>query len=137
MSEEANIFRGDHGPQMGESEGAPRPRRKPQTQAQPVPSAVVPEPAPAATLPAAQAESAAQPAASPAPSTPVVAAKAEPELDFHVDESQLWHSSEAVKKRMAVKKRISDMATVAHQTAHLLDEQAEEAARIARRLKSI
>ncbi|MFZ9366796.1 MAG: hypothetical protein ACO25D_04405 [Burkholderiaceae bacterium] len=131
MSEEANIFRGDHGPQMGESEGAPRPRRKPQTQAQPVPSAVVPEPAPAATLPAAQAESAAQPAASPAPSTPVVAAKAEPELDFHVDESQLWHSSEAVKKR------ISDMATVAHQTAHLLDEQAEEAARIAQRLKSI
>lgn len=131
MSEEANIFRGDHGPQMGESEGAPRPRRKPQTQAQPVPSAVVPEPAPAATLPAAQAESAAQPAASPAPSTPVVAAKAEPELDFHVEESQLWHSSEAVKKR------ISDMATVAHQTAHLLDEQAEEAARIAQRLKSI
>jgi hypothetical protein len=131
MSEEANIFRGDHGPQMGESEGAPRPRRKPQTQAQPVPGAVVPEPAPAATLPAAQAESAAQPAASPAPSTPVVAAKAEPELDFHVDESQLWHSSEAVKKR------ISDMATVAHQTAHLLDEQAEEAARIAQRLKSI
>jgi len=131
MSEEANIFRGDHGPQMGESEGAPRPRRKPQTQAQPVPSAVVPEPAPAATLPAAQVESAAQPAASPAPSAPVVAAKAEPELDFHVDESQLWHSSEAVKKR------ISDMATVAHQTAHLLDEQAEEAARIAQRLKSI
>ena len=131
MSEEANIFRGDHGPQMGESEGAPRPRRKPQTQAQPVPGAVVPEPAPAATLPAAQADSAAQPAASPAPSTPVVAAKAEPELDFHVDESQLWHSSEAVKKR------ISDMATVAHQTAHLLDEQAEEAARIAQRLKSI
>ena len=129
MSEEANIFRGDHGPQMGESEGA-RPRRKPQTQAQPLPSAVVPEPAPAATLPAAQAESAAQPAA-PAPSTPVVAAKAEPELDFHVEESQLWHSSEAVKKR------ISDMAAVAHQTAHLLDEQAEEAARIAQRLKSI
>jgi hypothetical protein len=120
MSEEANIFRGDHGPQMGESEGAPRPRRKPQTQAQPVPGAVVPEPAPAATLPAA-----------PAPSTPVVAAKAEPELDFHVEESQLWHSSEAVKKR------ISDMAAVAHQTAHLLDEQAEEAARIAQRLKSI
>ena len=131
MSEEANIFRGDHGPQMGESEGAPRPRRKPQTQAQPLPSAVVPEPAPAATLPAAQADSAAQPAASPAPSAPVVAAKAEPELDFHVEESQLWHSSEAVKKR------ISDMATVAHQTAHLLDEQAEEAARIAQRLKSI
>jgi hypothetical protein len=131
MSEEANIFRGDHGPQMGESEGAPRPSRKPQTQAQPVPSAVVSEPAPAATLPAAQAESAAQPAASPAPSTPVVAAKAEPELDFHVDESQLWHSSEAVKKR------ISDLGTVAHQTAHLLDEQAEEAARIAQRLKSI
>jgi len=131
MSEEANIFRGDHGPQMGESEGAPRPRRKPQTQAQPVPGAVVPEPAPAATLPAAQADSAAQPAASPAPSAPVVAAKAEPELDFHVEESQLWHSSEAVKKR------ISDMAAVAHQTAHLLDEQAEEAARIARRLKSI
>ena len=131
MSEEANIFRGDHGPQMGESEGAPRPRRKPQTQAQPLPGAVVPEPVPTATLPAAQADSAAQPASSPAPSVPVLAAKAEPELDFHVEESQLWHSSEAVKKR------ISDMATVAHQTAHLLDEQAEEAARIAQRLKSI
>jgi hypothetical protein len=29
------------------------------------------------------------------------------------------------------------MAAVAHQTAHLLDEQADEAARIAQRLKSI
>jgi hypothetical protein len=64
-----------------------------------------------------------------------VAAKAapapEPELNFHLDESQLWHSSEAVKKR------IGEMAAVAHQTAHLLDEQAEEADRIAKQLKSL
>jgi hypothetical protein len=55
----------------------------------------------------------------------------EPELNFHLDESQLWHSSEAVKKR------ISNMAAVAHQTGHLLDEQAEEADRIAKQLKSL
>jgi methyl-accepting chemotaxis protein len=52
-------------------------------------------------------------------------------LDFHVDESQLWHSSEAVKQR------ISAMAAVAHETAHLLDEQAAEAERIAKQLKSL
>jgi uncharacterized protein (DUF1800 family) len=55
----------------------------------------------------------------------------EPELNFHLDESQLWHSSEAVKKR------IRDMAAVAHQTAHLLDEQAEDADRIAKQMKSL
>jgi hypothetical protein len=62
---------------------------------------------------------------------PPVAAEPEPALDFHVDESQLWHSSEAVKQR------ISAMAAVAHETAHLLDEQAAEAERIAKQLKSL
>jgi uncharacterized protein (DUF1800 family) len=60
-----------------------------------------------------------------------VTAEPEPALDFHVDESQLWHSSEAVKQR------ISAMAAVAHETAHLLDEQAAEAERIAKQLKSL
>jgi uncharacterized protein (DUF1800 family) len=69
-----------------------------------------------------------------APAVPVAAKPApvpEPELNFHLDQSQLWHSSEAVKKR------ISEMSAAAHQTAHLLDEQAEEADRIAKQLKSL
>ena len=126
MSDEAKIFRGDHDPQIGAAESAPRPRRQPPAQPQPVQSTIVPEPVPAATAGTVQADDAVKPVV-----PPVAAAKVEPELDFHIDESQLWHSSEAVKKR------ISEMASVAHQTAHLLDEQAEEAARIAQRIKSI
>jgi hypothetical protein len=71
------------------------------------------------------------PAEPEAAKAPPVAAEPEPALDFHVDESQLWHSSEAVKQR------ISAMAAVAHETAHLLDEQAAEAERIAKQLKSL
>jgi len=124
MSEEAKIFRGDHAPESGAVDPARRVR--PKSPAQPAPSAITPvvEPAVATVAPAAPVVPAVPVAAKPAPAP-------EPELNFHLDESQLWHSSEAVKKR------ISDMAAVAHQTAHLLDEQAEEADRIAKQLKSL
>ena len=121
MSEEAKIFRGDHAPESGAVEPARRVRRTPPPQ--PAPSTVAPvvEPAAATVTPA-------------APAVPVAAKPApapEPELNFHLDQSQLWHSSEVVKKR------ISEMSAAAHQTAHLLDEQAEEADRIAKQLKSL
>lgn len=125
MSEEAKIFRGDQAPESGAVEPARRVRRPAPAQSAPAPSAPVAEsPTPSAVT--------APPAAPVAPAMPAAAKPApEPELNFHLDESQLWHSSEAVKKR------ISEMAAVAHQTAHVLDEQAEEADRIAKRLKSL
>ena len=123
MSEEAKIFRGDHAPEAGAVEPARRVRRTPPAQSAAAPSAPVVEPL-AVEVPATPVATVAPVAAKPAPAP-------QPELNFHLDESQLWHSSEAVKKR------ISDMAAVAHQTAHLLDEQAEEAERIAKQLKSL
>ena len=124
MSEEAKIFRGDHAPESGAVEPARRVRRTPPPQ--PAPSTVAPvvEPTAATVTPAA-------PAAPAVPVTAKAAPAPEPELNFHLDQSQLWHSSEAVKKR------ISEMSAAAHQTAHLLDEQAEEAGRIAKQLKSL
>ena len=124
MSEEAKIFRGDHAPEAGTVDPARRVRRPPP--APPAPSTITPviEPTVATVTPAAPAGPAVVGAAKATPAP-------EPELNFHLDESQLWHSSEAVKKR------ISEMAAVAHQTAHLLDEQAEEADRIAKQLKSL
>jgi len=119
MSEEAKIFRGDQGPEAGAVEPQRRVRRVPPKPAAVVPPAPVPEP----TVEVA----ASPPPAVAAPVPPVP----EPELNFNIDESQLWHASELVKKR------ISDMAAAAHQTAHTLDEQAEEAARIAKQLKSL
>ena len=121
MSEEAKIFRGDQAPESGAVEPVRRARP------------VAPAPAAVAVPSASEPEAAAVPTAKTAPtaSTPTVAAEPEPALDFHVDESQLWHSSEAVKQR------ISAMAAVAHETAHLLDEQAAEAERIAKQLKSL
>ena len=124
MSEEANIFRGDHAPEAGAVEPARRVRRTPPAQPAAAPSAPVVEPSLAVEVPE-------TPVAMVAPVTAKPAPAPQPELNFHLDESQLWHSSEAVKKR------ISDMAAVAHQTAHLLDEQAEEAERIAKQLKSL
>jgi hypothetical protein len=125
MSEEAKIFRGDHAPESGTVEPARRVRR-PQP-AQPAPSVITPvvEPTVATVTPAAPAAPAVVPVAAKSAPAP------EPELNFHLDQSQLWHQSEAVKKR------ISEMAAVAHQTAHLLDEQSEEADRIAKQLKSL
>jgi len=122
MSEEAKIFRGDHAPESGTVDTARRVRRPPP--AQPAPSVVTPvvEPTVAAEIPATPVAPAVPVAAKPAPAP-------EPELNFHLDESQLWHQSEAVKKR------ISEMSAAAHQTAHLLDEQSVEADRIAKQLK--
>ena len=117
MSEEAKIFRGDQGPEAGAVEPERRARRVP-----PKPP-VAPAPEPTVAAPVMPPEAAA------APLQPVQAPA--PELDFHVDESQLWHASELVKKR------ISDMAAAAHQTAHTLDEQAEASERIAKQLKSL
>ena len=124
MSEEAKIFRGDHAPESGTVDTARRVRRPPP--AQPAPSAIMPvvEPIAATVTPA-------EPVAPAVPVTAKPAPAPEPELNFHLDQSQLWHSSEAVKKR------ISEMSAAAHQTAHLLDEQAEEADRIAKQLKSL
>lgn len=127
MSEEAKIFRGDQAPEAGAVEPSRRVRRPP-------PEKPAPETSAPSAAPAAAAQEPAAPVVPEVPEVPAAAKPApapEPELDFHLDESQLWHSSEAVKKR------ISEMAAVAHQTAHLLDEQAEEADRIAKRLKSL
>ena len=124
MSEEAKIFRGDHAPEAGAVEPARRVRRTPPAQPAAASSAPVAEPPLAVEVPETPVATVAPVAAKPAPAP-------QPELNFHLDESQLWHSSEAVKKR------ISDMAAVAHQTGHLLDEQAEEAERIAKQLKSL
>ena len=122
MSEEAKIFRGDHAPESGAVE--PARRARPAPPAQPAPSVVTPvvEPTVAAEIPATPVAPAVPVAAKPAPAP-------EPELNFHLDESQLWHQSEAVKKR------ISEMSAAAHQTAYLLDEQSVEADRIAKQLK--
>ena len=124
MSEEAKIFRGDHAPESGTVDTARRVRRPPP--AQPAPSAITPvvEPTVVAETPATPVAPAVPVAAKPAPAP-------EPELNFHLDQSQLWHSSEAVKKR------ISEMSAAAHQTAHLLDDQSVEADRIAKQLKSL
>ncbi len=120
MSEQIKIFRGDHAPEEARVEKNIPAARKPA----PVPA---PEPEPTAAVPIAAAP-APQP---PAPATPVTAVKAEPALEFRLDDTQLFHTPDAVRQRMA------QMAAVAHTTAHLLDEQAEESERIARRLKSL
>lgn len=122
MSEEFKIFRGDQDPQEGLGH-------------EPTPAAKKPSPtAPTVTTPVAAVPPAQSPAASiPAPPKPASTASAPPPppLDFHLDESQLFHTTEAVQQRMA------QLASIAHTTAHMLDEQAEEAERIAKRLKSL
>ena len=121
MSEETKIFRGDHAPEEGRVE-----------KAIPVPNTPVHVPL---TVPAPEPAAAAEEAAPPAPAAPdaatEVAAPPPPPLDFHLDESQLFHTPEAVRQRMA------QLASIAHSTAHMLDEQAQEAERIAKRLKSL
>lgn len=122
MSEEFKIFRGDHDPQEGLGNASTPAAKKPAPAAPTVttPAASVPQVQPAAVA-----------AAVPAAPTPPPAAPAAPPLDFHLDESQLFHTTEAVQQRMA------QLASIAHTTAHMLDEQAEEAERIAKRLKSL
>jgi hypothetical protein len=124
MSDEAKIFRGDHDPEQGYVA---------------VPVARMPTPVPAAPKPAAADEPVAQATPEPAPvetepvavRAPVVTPKPAPPLHFELDASQLFHTPEAVRQRMA------QLATLAHSTAHQLDEQAEASDRIAKRLKSL
>lgn len=119
MSEEAKIFRGDHDPAQGVVA---------------VPVAPMPAPAPAKTEAVSEAPppAAAEPVTPAEPvSAPVVAPDPAPPLNFHLDDSQLFHTPEAVRQRMA------QLASVAQSTAHLLDAQAEETERIAKRLKSL
>lgn len=121
MSEQTKIFRGDRAPEEGAVDLA--------APALNVPAAPVKPPSPAA------ADGGLSAAVSPAPADPAppaAAAHAAPApLDFQLDDSQLFHTPEAVRQRMA------QLASIAHSTAHLLDEQAEQSERIAKRLKSL
>ncbi len=122
MSEEAKIFRGDHDPEQGFVAApvarmpapAPVPATPKPEAVDELPALAVPEPTPAEALHA-----------------PVATPKPAPPLNFELDASQLFHTPEAVRQRMA------QLATLAHSTAHLLDEQAEASDRIAKRLKSL
>lgn len=119
MSEEPKIFRSGQDPEQGLAQKSVPAAKAPA----PVPTVdapVVPKPA-AAVAPAV--------VATPAPVQPEP--EPEPELDFHLDDSQLFHTQEGVKQRMA------RLASIAHSTSDLLDEQAAETARIAKRLKSL
>ena len=121
MSDEAKVFRGDSPPEAAQVEPAATRTR-----------AGHPPAAPAAA-PASTAASEPTPADPPPPPVaPVRPPEAvAPPLDFHVDEIERWHAPEAVRQRLA------QLASLAHETAHQLDEQAQEADRIARRLKSL
>ena len=128
MSEEFKIFRGDQDPQEGQGTSSAPAAKKPAPVA---PS--VPAPQAAAELhQAAEPHPAAPEAkAAAAPQKPKVDSPPPPPLDFHLDESQLFHTTEAVQQRMA------QLASIAHSTAHQLDEQAAETERIGKRLKSL
>lgn len=117
MSDEAKVFRGDSAPESAQVASFNRS----------APSAPVPSFAPATD------EAPAEPAACEAPMRPAQGAPAEqaPALDFHVDQIERWHASEAVTRRLA------RLAAVAHDTAHQLDEQAQQAELIAKRMKSL
>jgi hypothetical protein len=120
MSEEFKIFRGDHDPQEAQGTASAPVAKKPAPVAPSVPAAEAAAEAP---------QAAPQAMAVPVPPAPKLAPT--PALDFHLDNSQLFHTTEAVQQRMA------QLASIAHSTAHLLDEQAEETDRIAKRLKSL
>ncbi len=117
MSDQAKVFRGDSAPEAAQV--APS--------SQTAPRAPVPSFAPA------MAEA---PAGSALPATPTPPAQAAPAapppaLDFHVEQIERWHAPDAVTRRLA------QLASVAHDTAHQLDEQAQQAEQIAKRMKSL
>jgi hypothetical protein len=120
MSEEPKIFRPSQDPEQGLAQKSV-PAAKAPAPAPTVKATVVPQPA-VSVAPAL--------VATPVPPAPVPPAP-EPALDFHLDDSQLFHTQEGVKQRMA------RLASIAHSTSDLLDEQAAETARIAKRLKSL
>ncbi len=115
MSDEAKVFRGDSAPESAQvasfSQTAPR---------APVPSF-------APTVAEAPAESVLPAPPQPAQATPT----APPPLDFQVEQIERWHAPDAVTRRLA------QLAAVAHDTAHQLDEQAQQAELIAKRMKSL
>lgn len=116
MSDQAKVFRGDSAPEAAQV--APS--------SQTAPRAPVPSFAPTvAEAPAESVLPAPQPPAQAAPTAPP------PPLDFQVEQIERWHAPDAVTRRLA------QLAAVAHDTAHQLDEQAQQAELIAKRMKSL
>lgn len=117
MSDQAKVFRGDSAPEA----------------AQLVPSSPTSPRAPVPSFAPAVAEAPAE-AVLPAPPAPAAQAASTaplPALDFKVEQIERWHAPEAVTRRLA------QLAAVAHDTAHQLDEQAQQADQIAKRMKSL
>ncbi len=139
MSEETQIFRGDHAPELSQVEpGAAHSKAAPVQPASTTPATKPADtPTAAATVdktvsaPAAvpSTEAAAQTAA--ASTTIVSKAAPEPELNLAVDESQLWHVPEALRQRIA------QLHSTSVATAHLLNEQEQESRRIEEHLKQL
>ncbi len=123
MSEQTKIFRGDHAPEAGQVDAFAPELNTP---------APVPVAATAADAPKAEPKADATKADASKTDVPAPASQAAPPpLDFHLDDSQLFHTPEAVRQRMA------QLASAAHATAHLLDKQAGDSERIAQRLRSL
>ncbi len=129
MSEESQVFRGDRAPERSKVEiDANKPKAVPAPEPKTTEPAMVAESfnaEPVPEVPAAPAE------AAPATVSAVAPAAPEPELKLEVDQSQLWHASEALRQRIA------QLHSTSVATAHVLDEQEAEARRIAKQLKSL
>ncbi len=136
MSEETQVFRGDHAPELSQVEpGAARSKAAPVQPASTTP-ATKPADTPTATAAAAIDEAVSAPAAVPStePDAQTAAkgqAAPEPALNLAVDESQLWHVPEALRQRIA------QLHSTSVATAHLLDEQEQESRRIEEHLKQL
>ena len=127
MSEQSEVFRGDRAPELSKVDpdaGKAKDVAKPAAPPEPAMVAESFNPEPVADQPATP--------ATPVSAAPVPKAAApEPELKLEVDPSQLWHSSEALRQRIA------QLHSTSVATAHVLDEQEAEARRIAKQLKSL
>lgn len=124
MSEESQVFRGDRAPELSKVEpnaGKIKEEARPAVSPAAVPAAVAESfhPEPVADTPVAAATAVPEPA------------EPEPALKLEVDPSQLWHSSEALRQRIA------QLHSTSVATAQVLDEQEAEARRIAKQLKSL
>ncbi len=141
MSEETQVFRGDHAPELSQVEpGAARSKAAP---VQPASTTPATKPADTPTATAAPAVDKAVTAPAAVPSTEADAqiagvcmaapskAAPEPALNLAVDESQLWHVPEALRQRIA------QLHSTSVATAHLLDEQEQESRRIEEHLKQL
>ncbi len=131
MSEESQVFRGDRAPEVSKVESGGGKHRE---AAQSAPPATPAPAAPAVVAESFNPEPVADAPAAPAPATAANAptpAAPEPALKLEVDPSQLWHSSEALRQRIA------QLHSTSVATAQVLDEQEAEARRIAKQLKSL